>query len=65
MIVLALGPPLLAGAWFAGVWLNKNHVTVVIGPLLVAFIVAACFAVNFKRLLREAASEQRTRKDSD
>jgi hypothetical protein len=60
MIVLAIGPPVLAGVWLAHVWLIENKVSVTSLPiLLVAFLVGAIVAVNLKRLMRAGLPRRR------
>ena len=40
LIVLAIGPPVLAAAWFAAVWVNSNLQVALVTLLLVSIYVA-------------------------
>jgi hypothetical protein len=55
LIVLALGPPLLAGAWWGCAWLfQEGHIAILIPIALYAALLA--LAVNLKRIVRFVVS---------
>jgi len=65
LIFLALGPPLLAGAWFAARWLVQGDnllfcVLVLLG--VAAYAALAVLAANMKRLIRLAFAIAATRR---
>jgi hypothetical protein len=57
LIVLAIGPPLLAGAWFAALWLTDDRnkeAALHVFMLAMLYLAAVTIAVYSKRIARWA-----------